>query len=251
MRSPGRPPRRSLTALTAALLAGAAAAAFVIPAGAAQAGIPGHPRWKSSAPFGSWNNRGFIVYNNEWNTSAAGPQTIWANSYHDWGVQSRQANTTSVKTYPCVQKDYASVRLSALTRLQSTFTQSMPSAASLDAEAAYDLWLDNYKFEVMVWVDNHRQRPAGRVIARIRLDGQRFAVWRSGSSYYAFALSGRQEKSGGVNLLAALRWLESHRHLRGSDTLTQVNFGWEIAATDGRPMDFTVTRYSLSTRQRR
>jgi hypothetical protein len=241
--------------VTAALLAGACAAAVAaavaVPAGAAHAGIPAKPRWKSSAPFGAWNNHGFIVYNNEWNTSVAGPQTIWANSYRDWGVQSKQASTTAVKTYPCVQKDYPNVRLSSVTRLRSTFTQSMPSASSLDAEAAYDLWLNSYKLEVMVWVDTRRQRPSGSVIARIRLDRQRFSVWRSGSSYYAFVLTGRQEKRGTVDLLAALRWLQGHHHLRGSDTLTQVNFGWEIASTDGRPMDFTVTGYSLATRLRR
>ncbi len=251
MQLTGRSLRRRLTLLTAALLAGGLAVAIAVPAGAAHAGIPRKPKWKSSAPFGAWNNHGFIVYNNEWNTPVAGPQTIWANSYRDWGVQSKQASTTSVKTYPCVQKDYATVRLSSLTRLRSTFTQSMPSARRLDAEAAYDLWLNGYKLEVMVWVDNHRQRPSGGVIARIRLDGRRFSVWRSGSSYYAFVLTGRQEKRGAVDLLAVLRWLQGHHHLRGSDTLTQVNFGWEIASTGGRPLDFTVTGYSLATALRR
>jgi len=68
--------RRAFVALLAAVAVVAAAA----PASAA---IPAHPKWKSSARLAAWNNGGFIVYNNEWNSSA-GPQTIWADSYQHW-----------------------------------------------------------------------------------------------------------------------------------------------------------------------
>ena len=71
--------------------------------------IPSHLAWESSDPFGAWNNGGFIIYNNEWNPSA-GPQTIWADSYGYWGVQSDQpGDNAAVETYPCVQKDYSNV----------------------------------------------------------------------------------------------------------------------------------------------
>src|ERR1700741_4780624 len=63
----------------------------------ANASIPVNPRWESSAPCGTWNTGKFDLYNNEWNTSAAGPETIWGYSYKHWGVESTQANTTSVK----------------------------------------------------------------------------------------------------------------------------------------------------------
>ena len=39
----------------------------------------------------------------------------------------------------------------------------------------------------------------------------------------------------------------SHRYIPASVTLTQVNFGWEIASTDGKPMNFAVTNYWLQT----
>jgi hypothetical protein len=124
----------------------------------------------------------------------------------------------------------------------------MPSVSNFDAEAAYDIWLNNYKIEVMVWVDNHHQRPAGNVIARIKIYGKRFAVWKSGSSMYSFALLGKQERRGTVHLLTTMDWLVRRGYLKSSYSLTQVNFGWEICSTDGRPMDFTLTHYGLTTK---
>jgi len=96
--------RRALVALLAA------AAAFMA-AGPAFASIPAHPKWRSSDPFGSWHNGGYIVYNNEWNGDH-GPQSIWANSYKYWGaVSTQKAGNTAVETYPCVY-DSAKPRMS-------------------------------------------------------------------------------------------------------------------------------------------
>jgi hypothetical protein len=246
MHSPVKPLYRRLAILAAAAIAGPGLAlAAAIPA---HASLPASPRWESSAPFATWQNGRFDVYNNEWNQGAAGPQTIWADSYHHWGVESTQASTTSVKTYPSVQENYTNTRLSALHMLSSSYAESMPKVANFDAEAAYDLWLNNYKIEVMMWVDNHGQRPAGQVIAHIRIYGVRYAVWRSGSHMFTFARA-RQASTGSAHLLRALYWLVQRGYLSASDTLTQVNFGWEICSTSGKPMDFTVTRYSLITRR--
>lgn len=231
--------RRALvTLLTATAVIAAAAPAY--------AAIPPSPRWESSAPLGSWNNGGYIVYNNEWNGSA-GPQTIWADSYQHWGVQSSQAaGNTAVETYPCVQKNYDNLPVSSFHLIRNGFTESMPtSAAGLDAEAADDVWLNNYGTEVMIWVDNHGQRPAGNVIGHATLFGQHFAVWHGGTDY-TFALD-HNETSGMTHILAAIHWLISHGQVKASATLTQVNFGWEVASTGGRAEDFTVTKYWLHT----
>lgn len=248
MRSFLRSLRRWPAILVAAALAGSGAIA-VATLPAAHASIPQNVAWKSSAPFGLWHNGGFNVFNNEWNTSEAGPQTIWAHSFHNWGVESRQASTTSVKVYPSVQKNYRNRPYTSLKSLTSTFTESMPPASSnFIAEAAYDIWLNNFNIEVMMWVDNHRQVPAGHVIATVDIFGQKFRVWQSGHDLFSFALVGKRETSGKVHLLSALRWLVNHGLLSRSVTLRQVDFGWEIASTHGAPMDFIVTRYSLKTR---
>jgi hypothetical protein len=231
--------RRAFVALLAAI-------AVVATATPAFAAIPANAKWKSSAPLAAWNNGGFIVYNNEWNSSA-GPQTIWADSYQHWGVAStQQAGNTAVETYPCVQKNYNNVPVSSLRLLRNGFTESMPPhTKGLDAEAADDVWLNNYNIEVMIWVDNHGQRPAGNVVGHATIFGQHFAVWRAGT-YYAFVLD-HNETTGMTHIQASLRWLVSHGYIKSSATLTQVNFGWEIASTNGKPEDFKITKYWLHT----
>jgi len=233
-----------LRRVAAAVVTSAAVIAAAVAATPVSASIPRHPAWKSSAPFGAWNNGGFIVYNNEWNSSA-GPQTIWADSYRHWGVEStQQAGNTAIETYPCVQKNFNNVPVSKFHLMRNGFTESMPAnTKGLDAEAADDLWLNNYKIEVMIWVDNHGQRPSGQIVGHATFFGQHYAVWHSGT-YYAFVLD-HNEKKGMTYMLASIRWLIRHHFLNANVTVAQINFGWEIASTNGKPKDFTVTNYWL------
>jgi hypothetical protein len=234
----------------ASLLAAAAftalpAAAPAFAATAATAAIPAHPAFESSARLGMWSNGGFFVYNNEWNPPA-GPQTIWANSFSAWGVESDQAaGNTAVMTYPNVQHNFSSVPVSKFSIIRNGYAESMPAGAGLDAEAADDIWLNNYKLEVMIWVDNHGQRPAGNIVGHATILGQHFSVWNGGTTW-TFLLDHNQA-AGQTHILGALRWLISHRDIPADVTLAQVGFGWEIASTGGRPLDFTVTRYRLTS----
>lgn len=218
----------------------------------AGASVPRHAVWESSAKFGTWHDGAFDVFNNEWNATEAGPQTVWADSFHSWGVVSTQADTTGVKTYPSVQENFTHTRLTSLRRLTSSFAESMPPAAGLyTAEAAYDLWLNGYQNEVMVWVDNHGQQPEGIVSSEAVLSGQHFRVYQGNAHMVSLVLlAGTHETAGSVNLLLALRWLVDHGYLRGMASLTQVDFGWEIVSTDGIPLRFTLHSYSLSVERR-
>lgn len=257
MRSSFRPAKRWFVALVAVLVAGLGifalrqqqvAAPYVGQYANVRLAAPDGSAWSSSATFGAWDNGGFDVYNNEWNTAQAGPQLVWADSYHHWGVQSVQPGSTSVKTYPSVQQNYSNPALRAVKSLTSSFAQAMPPPnLSYDAEAAYDLWLDNYKIEVMVWVANHGQTPLGGVINHVAITGRQYAVYEGGPDMFSFVAAGKPATTGQVNLLSVLQWLIRHHYLSGSDRLTQVNFGWEIASTNGVPLDFAINDYSLTT----
>jgi hypothetical protein len=108
------------------------------------------------------------------------------------------------------------------------------------------VWLNNYGIEIMIWVDNHGQTPIGNIIGHVTISGQSFAVWFGGGTTYSFVLNG-DETSGSTHILTALKWLQTHKYVAASATLTQVDFGWEIASTGGSAQDFAMTKYSLAS----
>jgi hypothetical protein len=205
----------------------------------------------------SWADPGgtFAVNNNEW-SGDAGPETVWANSYKNWGVVSDQADTTDVKVYPDVEDPVYEADndplYSSLSSIDSTFAEQMPPASdNYEAEAAYDVWLNNWNTEMMIWVDNHGQDLAGSgdtLRATMTSGGQTWQLWTNGSGitgYYAFVLKGN-EQSGSVNVLDFINYLVNNGYLPNTTTITAIEFGWEISSTDNVPLNFTLTNYSLN-----
>ena len=194
----------------------------------------------------------FDLFNNEWNTSAnPGPQTICGNSESNWEVTSNQrAGNTEVLTFPSVQVNYNSQNGYALSRfssMTSSWAEKMPSVSGLDAEAAYDIWLNDLNKEVMVWVDNRGQTPAGSKVATYSVSGATWDLYVTGdNSYMAFVREGNAD-SGSVDLFTLLKDLQGRGLLSSSDNLWQVNFGFEICSTGGRQASFSVTDYSLNS----
>jgi hypothetical protein len=226
-----------------------AVAALAVTAGPAFAAAPPNPAWTSSDPSGQWNDGQFIVYNNSWNGSA-GPQTIWANSYHSWGVESTQAaGNTAVETYPCVGVPYDNLPVASFKLIRNGFTESMPAnTTGLHAEAADDVWLNNYGLEIMIWTDNVGQSFSGDPkIGHTKIGGQNFSIYRNGSEFI-FALD-HNETSGKTHILASIDWLIRHGYAQASATLSQVDYGWEVSSTNGQPEDFTMSNYWLHTQR--
>ena len=219
---------------------------------APSAATPASWAWCSSATLGQQTTPDgrFDLYNNKWNTAYnPGPQTICGNSESDWQVTSNQrAGNTGVLTYPSVQLNYNGGNGYALSRfssMTSSWAEQMPSVSGLDAEAAYDIWLNGLNKEVMVWVDNHGQTPAGSKMATYSISGATWNLYVTGG-YMAFVREGNAT-SGSVDLFAMLKDLEDRGLLTSSATLWQVNFGWEICSTGGQPASFSVTSYSLTS----
>jgi hypothetical protein len=221
---------------------------------APSAATPASWAWCSSARSGlqTMPDSRFDLFNNEWNTAAnPGPQTICGNSESHWEVTSNQrAGNTEVLTYPSAQVNYNSqdgYPLGRFSSMTSSWAEQMPSVSGLDAEAAYDIWLNDLNKEVMVWVDNHGQTPAGSKVATYSISGATWDLYVTGdNSYMAFVRQGNAN-SGSVDLFTMLKKLEGRGLLSSSDILWQVNFGFEICSTGGRPASFSVTNYSLDS----
>jgi hypothetical protein len=197
--------------------------------------------------FGRW-----IVYNNTWGPTP-GRYVTSARSQSDWNVVADQkggggCGGCAVEAYVSAQWNYSGVRYSSIKYLSSTFSETMPTGSlrknGVDAEAAYDMFINGSDTdEVMVWVDNQGQTPAGLLQAVADINGQKFDVYFSGGTK-SFVLT-KNETSGTIDYYAVLGWLHKHGMLASSDTLSQFNFGWEICDTGGKARTFTVHNLTL------
>jgi hypothetical protein len=201
----------------------------------------------NACTFGHW-----IVYNNTWGPNP-GTYVIHARSPADWSVTADQnggggCGGCAVEAYESAQWDYGRTRYSSIKYLYSTFSETMPTGSrtknGVDAEAAFDMFINGSDTdEVMVWVDNQGQTPAGSRHGVAVIHGQKFGVYVSGRTK-SFVLS-KNETKGTIDYYAILRWLHDHGMLAASDTLSQFNFGWEICDTGGVSRTFTVKSLTL------
>ena len=201
-----------------------------------------------------------------------GPQVLSVSSFQDWSVTVTDTDPAGVPgevlTYPDASFNYymiataasgykappAQYQLNNITSLTSDFTESMPQLSDLDAEAAYDLWLNDWKTEIMVWVDTAPGK--GRNLAADGMtkvgtytyDGQNFALWRRGSGitgFYVFLLD-HNETFGTVNLKAMLETVVSLGYIPATSPLTQIPFGWEVSDTGGKAVTLSLSRFTVS-----
>jgi hypothetical protein len=260
---------RWLAALVLTAVAGCAPAAAALspPAAAPDAT---HWRCTTSAPTGNCGpyfdraitkSDGYNTYvgNNKWGCGPAdtcGRQTVQADSPGHWQVTSDQAaGNTAVLTYPDVQQVFTNVTgndppIDRFHILFSRFAEAMHARAGTDAEAAYDIWLSNTRGpdEIMIWVDNRGRGNGGATrIGRATIFGQRFTVYEYGHGEIIFSLN-RNEQAGIVHILTILGWLQQHGYVARRAAIGQVDFGWEICSTGGRPETFSVSAYTLRSR---
>jgi hypothetical protein len=211
-------------------------------------------QWTSSDPFGTWQDGSYLVNNNVWNTGAAGPQTISACSWHQWSIDSNQPGTgtdDSVKAYADTQLN-GSWPLSTLTSLPSTFEVTVPAGGGTvptvgkQWNAAYDLWLDNFGTEVMVWntwTMNWQYWWNTYNGTTITIDGVAYHAYTNGSGIWF--IRDQVTDIGSVDIGHILQWAVSVGWLKSTQTLNTVEYGFEVAYT-GEPTTFMLNDYTLS-----
>lgn len=205
-------------------------------------------------------------------TGSAGTQVLDVAAFDNWSVTATDTDPADapgkVLTYPDASFNYYQLntpdsgysapppqyQLNNITALTSDFTESMPQVSDLNAEAAYDLWLNNWATEVMVWVDTSPAKVRDLTVdgmtsaGTYAYDGQNFTLWHSGSGitgFYVFLLD-HNETSGTVDLKAMLETMVSLNYIPAASTLTQIPFGWEVSDTGGKPVTLSLSRFGVS-----
>jgi hypothetical protein len=199
--------------------------------------------WSSTDKFGSWSNGGYQLNNDVWG-SGAGPQTIWANSFSNWGVWSNQPNTGGVKSYPHSGRPIGRT-LSALHGVSSSFNVTVPGNAAY--ETAYDIWAGNNAFEIMLWMNKTGAvGPLGSRQTSATVGGHTWDVFKGSNGanqVFSFVRQGNTSAAS-VDILAVLRWVQA-RGWMGNVSLDQVQFGFEITSSNGG-LNFISNSFSVS-----
>jgi hypothetical protein len=196
------------------------------------------------------------VNNNIWNESEAGPQTLYACAWNSWYIISDQPGAgtdDSVKSYPDTQK-HVNIPLSTMTTIPSTFHVSTPSGGGAVTpntkqwNAAYDLWLDNFNTEVMVWTNwtaNWQYWYGVYGGVNVTIDGVAYSAYYDGTEAMWF-IRQNVTNNGSVDLAAILRWAVNQGWLQNTQVLHEIEYGFEVLYT-GEPTRFDLINYTLTT----
>jgi hypothetical protein len=249
--SPAASPGSSFTSTPAAPTAGGTACVT-----SSKRGVCGPFRYAGITTSNGTDTR---VVSDMWNPINGASQTLTVHNPGDWRVSAdTPTGNTAVVSYPDTQQIYTTTSntpdpLSSFSSITSSFAENGPgSGGGDDYEAAYDIWAgtgsDNYAQEIMIWVDNHGQTPAGSEVATASIDGATYSVWSKANRRHTVSLVlGSDETSGTVNILAALDWLMSTGYVPSGSGLNQIDFGWEICSTGGVAKTFSLTSYGITS----
>jgi hypothetical protein len=191
------------------------------------------------------------VGQNVWNPIPGWSQSLHATDPGNWyTTASMPAGNTAVVSFPNTGQNYPETPLSGFTSIYSSFAESMHPTKETSAEAAYDIWLNNWNNEVMIQHDivNRGSCP---VLTTTSFGGsggvpaQQWNLCKYGSELI-WQLAGHGQQAGSVNVLAMLTWLIDNGYLPGKTTLTAISYGFELCSTGGKPETFTVSKFSIT-----
>lgn len=208
-----------------------------------------YPPYKPITPT---NGQVITVGQNVWSPISGWHQTLYATTPGDWHVTANMpTGNTAVVSFPNVGVSYSAPSLTSFSSIYSSFTENMNATSATSAWAAYDIWLNDWNNEVMIQHDFAGNGPCPtKAMATFGGSGgvpkQSWQLCQYGSELI-WKLRGGNERSGSVNVLAMLDWLESHGYLPKKSTLTDISYGWEICSTGSKPETFSVSRFTITS----
>jgi hypothetical protein len=212
-------------------------------------------------------SQGVEIDQNVWNANGCPgwTQTLSANSTQNFAFTANYPKSSSgaICSYPNEWPHDAQGPIDAYSQTTSTFSESFPHNAQTQAHAMYDLWFDNWAYEVMVQYDFSNDAPCEGSWPEVKTNvtfggsngvptqswhlcegnGGKSLIWKLGA---ADGSQEQSESSGSVDLLPMLKYLESNGYLPAGSTWTALSMGWEIASTGGQPETFANSEFRVS-----
>ena len=193
------------------------------------------------------------VGQNVWSPISGWQQTLTATNPGNWQVTANMPDeNTAVISFPNTGANYNSPQLSSFPAIYSSFSETMGSSSATNAHAAYDLWFNNWKNEVMIQTDF---APSGARCSSYEASAtfggsngvpvQKWSLCQFGSELIWQMPT--NEASGSVDIKAMTTWLENNGYMPQNSTVTAMSYGFEISSTGGQNQTFRVSNFSIST----
>lgn len=207
---------------------------------ASTVGTRAQSTWSSSDRWATLQLGSYTIYNNIWG-SGFGPQTLFVNtgsaSAPNWWVTANHPNTGGIKSYPNAKFTGNLPRaLNQITSVPTSWSVSRPSTGAYNS--AYDVWLNGYSWEVMIWINWFgpvgplgSQQASNQSIA-----GAGWNVYRgnNGSNeVVSFLRTSNTNSVSNMDLKLFLNWIVNRGWFSSSTTLTEVQAGFEITSGNG------------------
>lgn len=209
---------------------------------------------QGSAGLGQYGEGNYDASAELWGVSGYNyTQKMGVCSHSSWYVDVTTDNSKgdgAVKAYPSMRRFYHDwgsgfePLLSSFPRMKVAFASTDPAVCpGCIYDTAFDIWLNNYRNELMIWTHNVAQRPAGSVRASgIQLDGHTWTLWTTNdNSILSFVPSDTDYiGSGTMDVKAFTDYLTGAGRIPAATTVGQVSFGVEIVSTNSvsRHWDF-------------
>jgi hypothetical protein len=191
-----------------------------------------------------------------WSPIPGWQQTLHATNPGNWHVVANMpAGNTAVVSFPDTGANYNEKPLSSYGSIVSSFSETSPGAGARrqnNYDTGFDLWLNHWNNEVMIQMDNYGSQSVGTCsyLARVIFGGahgvpvQHWGLCRFGSELI-WQLTQGHERTGSVDILSMLTWLEDARYLPAASTVTAFSYGFEICSTGGQNETFQLNSFSI------
>jgi len=205
------------------------------------------------------NDGGATVRQEVWNPDASALRKqfteVWAPN--KWRTTINAAkNNTAVNSYPDVSSlvtttENKPVPFANYAAITSSWSVDCHETPATNAQAAYDIWLNDYDLELMIWVDTHGtdRIPAGSDTGiDVTFAGVVYRLWAESDNSTISFVRKTNAKTGSIDIRAVIQYLIDQKRYPASVGINMFCFGFETPSTGGIDEIFEVLDYTLVTK---